>query len=296
MKHMDEWLAPLASGELSPEDKKQVERHLKSCSRCSQLYAKFRLRFEDIREISGPRASDSLVSQTLRSIYNEAEKEGNRVTLWQRLNAWWLPYSRPAIAVAGSFALIFLGVVLSRQEGQMPVPQQQVALVSPSPTLEKEKNEVKQAVKVALKKPEKSLAYDESGPEAKRESGLTGSSVNAAAAQPVYASKAKATRSADLAEAPAAAMRMEAQEPVRDPRLEELSRRIAIAVRFDKAEAERIVNKYAEELKVKSAELLIPIREALIGQKAGGDIFALMEALGKEQCVLRLGRAVRKTP
>ena len=304
MRHMDEWLAPLAGGELTPEEKKQVEGHLRSCSRCFKLYERVKSRLGDLREMPGPRASDLLVSQTLRAIYNEVEKEGNRVTLWQRLNAWWLPYSRPAVAVAGCFALVFLGVVLTRQEGQVPIPQKQVALVSPNPILEKEKSELKQAVRAALKKPEKSLADDAGGPAVEKGSGLTASSVNvplqkektlppvAAAARPVSANKLKAARSADLAEAPSASMSMETQESANDPRMEELSRRIAEAVRFDRSEAERIVNKYADELKVEPAELLIPLREALTGQKTGGDIFVLMETLGKEVCLKRLNKII----
>ncbi len=76
--------------------------------------------------------------------------------------------------------------------------------------------------------------------------------------------------------------------------LKELQARLARAGNFNKEEAEQMVRQYAEELKVKPAQLIHPLRVSLTGRTIGPGLFDIMELLGKEKCVQRIQRVLQR--
>lgn len=60
--------------------------------------------------------------------------------------------------------------------------------------------------------------------------------------------------------------------------------------RFDKASIEEDYRKLADELKIKAAELIHPTRVAISGKTVGAGLFEMMELLGREKVLKRLGK------
>lgn len=61
---------------------------------------------------------------------------------------------------------------------------------------------------------------------------------------------------------------------------------------FDKEKSEQLLRNLATELNVKPAELIHPLRLAITGMSFGPSLFEIVELLGKEEVVKRLGKAV----
>ena len=120
MDHVEESLDLLAQGGLTPPEKASVEKHLASCARCRKAYETVLSRRGMIKETAAPRASDQLVSATLKKIYDEAATEGRPVPLIQRLRALFLPYRTPAMAFTGLFFVCLVGVLLFQKEDMVP--------------------------------------------------------------------------------------------------------------------------------------------------------------------------------
>lgn len=60
--------------------------------------------------------------------------------------------------------------------------------------------------------------------------------------------------------------------------------------KFDKVSIEDAYRKLAEELKVKAAELIHPTRVAISGKTVGAGLFDMMELLGRDKVLKRLGK------
>ena len=61
---------------------------------------------------------------------------------------------------------------------------------------------------------------------------------------------------------------------------------------FDETSAEAVVRATAEELGVKAAEIIHPIRVAVSGRTTGPGLFEILATLGKKRCLRRLDRAL----
>lgn len=59
---------------------------------------------------------------------------------------------------------------------------------------------------------------------------------------------------------------------------------------YDKRSIEDAYRKLADEMKVKAAELIHPTRVAISGKTVGAGLFDMMELLGRDKCVERLGK------
>ncbi len=75
-------------------------------------------------------------------------------------------------------------------------------------------------------------------------------------------------------------------------RLELVVKRLETSADFSSAAVEQIVRGLAEELGVKAAELIHPLRLALTGSQVSPSLFDLMSLLGKDVCQRRLQRAI----
>lgn len=76
------------------------------------------------------------------------------------------------------------------------------------------------------------------------------------------------------------------------PKLAALTERLAKAEPFTTEGIEKAVRKLSEDLGIKPAQLIHPIRVALTGTTAGPGLFETAEALGRERVLKRLSRAV----
>ncbi len=65
---------------------------------------------------------------------------------------------------------------------------------------------------------------------------------------------------------------------------------------LDAASAEASLRALAEEMGVKAARLIHPLRVALLGERVSPPIFHVVEVLGKEEVLLRIDRALRELP
>ena len=61
---------------------------------------------------------------------------------------------------------------------------------------------------------------------------------------------------------------------------------------FTETETERVVRELAEELGVKAAKLIHPIRLAVTGKQVGPGLFEMLEVLGKKRVTDRIARFV----
>ncbi len=76
--------------------------------------------------------------------------------------------------------------------------------------------------------------------------------------------------------------------------LRRLAERLAGAAVFDDAETlESVVRGFAEELDVGAGRIINPLRVALMGQAVSPGIFEVLEAMGRERALARIGAAVR---
>jgi glutamyl-tRNA synthetase len=57
---------------------------------------------------------------------------------------------------------------------------------------------------------------------------------------------------------------------------------------------EELIRSYAEELGIGAGKVIHPLRAALSGRAKGPSMFEMMELLGRERCIERLGRAVKE--
>src|SRR3989338_4202566 len=60
--------------------------------------------------------------------------------------------------------------------------------------------------------------------------------------------------------------------------------------KFDKVSIESSYRKLAEDLKLKAAELIHPTRVAISGRTVGAGLFEMMELLGRDKVLKRLGK------
>ncbi len=86
----------------------------------------------------------------------------------------------------------------------------------------------------------------------------------------------------------------EAEKIIREktdrPLLTEVNRRLTGLPAFDRAGLEACLRAFAEEKKVKPAVIIHPLRAALTGLTKGAGLFEIMEVLGKDACVQRIGK------
>ena len=75
-------------------------------------------------------------------------------------------------------------------------------------------------------------------------------------------------------------------------RLSLVKEKLAGLSSFTKEETERVVRELAAELGIKAALLIHPIRLSVTGKKAGPGLFEILEVLGQERVVTRIGRFV----
>lgn len=61
---------------------------------------------------------------------------------------------------------------------------------------------------------------------------------------------------------------------------------------FDKIELERVTRQFVEEKNIKGKDLMQPVRAAITGKKASPGLFEVMELLGREKVLPRLGKAL----
>lgn len=76
--------------------------------------------------------------------------------------------------------------------------------------------------------------------------------------------------------------------------LEKLIPRLELASQFDHAALEGIVRAFADELGIKPAKAIHPVRLATTGKTAGAGLFETLALLGKERTIARLKRAIAK--
>ncbi len=79
----------------------------------------------------------------------------------------------------------------------------------------------------------------------------------------------------------------------RAPLLEEVAKRLEALDDFSVASIEGVIRGYAQELGMKAAHIIHPVRAAITGKTVGPGLFELMEVLGKEKCVRRLREVAR---
>jgi len=75
--------------------------------------------------------------------------------------------------------------------------------------------------------------------------------------------------------------------------LSELARRFAALSDFSEPETERVLRAYSDELGIKAAALIHPLRVALTGRTVSPSIFTVIVLLGREKVGQRIGRALQ---
>jgi len=88
------------------------------------------------------------------------------------------------------------------------------------------------------------------------------------------------------------ALEKQFKNPEAASRLNKLAERFRSLDGFDKAKSEELVRNLATDLNVRPAELIHPLRLAITGMSFGPSLFEIVELMGKEEVVKRLGKAV----
>ena len=97
-KHVDNYLENYIDGNLTEDEKKQVEEHLKTCSDCARLFTvmpKVNAALPEMIEIS---VSEDFHSKMWAEIEEQKNKKANS----------WIRVSRPSFAFAVTFGLLFV--------------------------------------------------------------------------------------------------------------------------------------------------------------------------------------------
>jgi len=76
--------------------------------------------------------------------------------------------------------------------------------------------------------------------------------------------------------------------------LHEIKERLLKLEDFEKEKVEACIRNFAQEKGIKAAQVIHPLRVSLTGRKVGPGLFELMSVLGKEECVRRIDRAIRR--
>jgi glutamyl-tRNA synthetase len=77
--------------------------------------------------------------------------------------------------------------------------------------------------------------------------------------------------------------------------LKALAQALAGAPDVSSSTVKALLEAAASGHQLKTGQLMQPLRVALTGEAAGPDLLAVMEILGKEECILRLNNALKYT-
>lgn len=81
------------------------------------------------------------------------------------------------------------------------------------------------------------------------------------------------------------------REKGKSARLSEFSERLAALDPFNETNIEKCLRSFAEEIGIKAAGVIHPVRAALTGQTRGAGLFEIMIVLGKDRCVTRIKKS-----
>jgi glutamyl-tRNA synthetase len=90
------------------------------------------------------------------------------------------------------------------------------------------------------------------------------------------------------------ALRKSCSAPQTSDRLARLAEKFATVADWNAATLEAALKTLAAELGIKTGELIHPCRVAVSGKSAGPSLYHLLEVLGRDRVLARLGRAVKK--
>jgi glutamyl-tRNA synthetase len=82
--------------------------------------------------------------------------------------------------------------------------------------------------------------------------------------------------------------------PENKPRLEKLRAAFAAADPFNAATLEAVLKATATEIGVKAGVLVHPVRLAVTGSSSGPSLYHLLEVIGKEKALVRIGSAMER--